>query len=170
MATKKKTTKKAVTVDFTGVDKGTKRRIPAGDYAFKVDKCYEDVSQSGNNMVVFECVISEGKHKGFRAWVQCAITPKALWKLRQMLEALGVEVPQGKFKLVPKKYVGLEFGATVEDDTYEGKTRSKIADVFQLDELDSSTKTEDEDDDEDDDEDEDDEEIDDEDEDEDDDD
>jgi hypothetical protein len=123
-------------IDFSGVQSGGRKKIPEGDYRFKVDKAYWDESEAGNDMVVFESVVAEGAQKGWRGWTYCAVTPKALWKLRQMLEALGVEVPEGKKLAVnPKKYIGLEHGGTVESEEYDGKKRSKITDIFHVDQL-----------------------------------
>ena len=146
MIKKKKTTKSstkskgtgsadAKSVDFSGVQSGGRRKIPEGDYHFVVDKAYWDESEAGNDMVVFESVIKEGPQKGWRGYTHCAITPKALWKLRQMLEALGIEVPDGKLAINPKKYIGKEHGGSVEQEEYDGKKRSKITDIYPVDQL-----------------------------------
>src|SRR5690606_22385190 len=92
----------------------------------------------------------------------------ALWNLASTLEALGWEVPEGELNLAPlSQFKGLRMGVATETDTYQGKKRSEIADVFPEDELyelddeedeDDEEEEEDEDDDEDDEEDEEDEE------------
>lgn len=122
-------------VNFSGVQSGGRKKIPEGDYLFKVDKATWEESQAGNDMVVFESVVKTGPQAGWRGYIHCAVTPKALWKLRQMLEALGVPIVDGEMSINPKKYVGLEHGGSVETEEWEGKKRSKITDIFPVDQL-----------------------------------
>ena len=134
---KGKKSEKATVLDFSGVSAGGRKKIPEGDYPLKVDKCYEDEGDKGP-MAVFELVVTDGKHKGTRGWLYCSFSKKSLWKLRSTLEALGVDVPESRMKLRWHKFVGLECGGTFEDDKYEGKTRSKLTDLFPLADLEDS--------------------------------
>ena len=143
--------------DFKDVESGGGggARVPEGDYRVRITECKVDTAKSsGNTMLVWEYEIREGKFKGKKlSRDYTAITPQALWKLKGLLEALGISVPQGKVDLTPviRKVRGKEFGVTVTDEEYEanGKTRvtSKVSDYLDLDTLDS-TGDEDEDEDE----------------------
>lgn len=146
MARKKRTGAKAKTkkVDFSGVQSSGRRKIPSGDYRFKITEITEHEGDAGDYWrVVSE--ITEGKYKGFKDYSNYSFSTKALWKLKQLLEALGIDVPESRMLVKPGDLLGLEYGASTEDEEYNGKVRSKIADVFSLDELEDSGEDSDED-------------------------
>ena len=147
-------------VDFSGVQAGGRRRIPSGDYPFKIVEISEDEGDAGTYWTVVSEVMT-GKHKGFKDYNNYSFSSKALWKLRQLLEACGIDVPESSMNLNPRDVIGLTSGGSVEDDTYKGKTRSKVMDVFSIDELEESDDDDEDEDDDDEDEEDDDEEIDD---------
>lgn len=131
---------KAQTFDFSDVEKRGKARIPEGDYPFKVTDCEEGEGDKGPYYKVI-AKISSGKHKGFSAWIY--LSHSTLWKMAQFLEACGVEVPKGELTLSTKDFLGLEFAGTVEDEEYEGKTRSKVQDFFSIEDLDDKKSSDD---------------------------
>lgn len=128
---------KPVAVDFTGVESGGGRvRIPEDDYKVRVvDATLGTAKSSGNSMIIWNFEIIEGKFKGKKLRDRAVLTPESLWKLKQILEAMGLTVPSKKVALDLTKYVGKELGATVVDDEYEGKISSKIADYVSVDVL-----------------------------------
>jgi hypothetical protein len=143
----------ALVVNFKGVESGGGggARVPEDDYRVKVTGVKAGESKSsGNPMLTWEFTISKGKYKGKKLKDYTTLTKDSLWKLMGLLEALGVEVPQGKLDLakILKKLLGKEFGITVIDEEYEkdGKTKmsSKISDYLTLEDLE---KAQDEDDD-----------------------
>jgi len=73
------------------------------------------------------------------------LSDKALWRVRQTLEALGVQVPSKKVKVDPRKMVGKEAAITLEDEEYEGKVRSRVVDCFLKSEYEELQDTDDED-------------------------
>jgi hypothetical protein len=78
-----------------------------------------------------------------------------LWRLRNLLEALGFEIPSSKVSIPFEKLPGKKVAVEVIDDEYEGKTRSKAADYFKAKDYESLASEDDEEEDEDEDEDED---------------
>lgn len=150
---------KPLAVDFSKVESGGGRiRIPEGDYRVKVAAVKQQESKAGNQMLVWDFEFVEGKAKGKKIRDRTVLTAEALWKLKQLLEAMGIAVPSKKVALNFAKYLGKELGITVVDDEYEGKVSSKVADYISLDILDNvddDEEDEDEDEVEDDDEDED---------------
>ena len=151
------------TFDFSDVETGKRRKIPVGDYKFNIEEVEDGEGEKGPYWTVIS-TISGGPYDGFKDWSRYSHSQKALWKLAQLLTACGMKVSKKKMQIDRNQLIGLEFGASVEDDTYEGKTRSKIADVFPIDELEEDEEDSEEDSEEDDEEDEEDEEVDDEDE------
>lgn len=142
---RKKAVKKKRTsvIDFS---KTTSRRakIPNDDYLFKISDAWEGISGTGNPTAYFEAKIPKGNYKGFQGYYNCSLKPKALWKLRQFLEALGMEDLGKKLNIDWTEVIGKYFGATVEEDTYQGKVRSKIIDVFPSSELEEDEEETDE--------------------------
>jgi len=132
-------------VDFSGVESGGRKRIPPGEYGpFSIVEITEEEGDAGP----YWRVVSElkgGKCKGFKDYNNYSFSPKALWKLRQLLEACGLDVPESKMTLKAKSLLGLEFGGAVEDDTYKGKTRSKVVETFSVEDLEEELETDDED-------------------------
>ncbi len=150
-------------IDFTDIDDSGgsgKVRVPEGDYKVKVKAVKFATSQAGNAMFVWTMVGTEGKLKGKELTEYTPLTKKALWKLRDLLEAAGAKVPT-KAKVKPllqhcqKNVVGAEIGVTLEDDEYvndKGKTfiSSKISDYISMDDFDSDADDVEDEDDEDD--------------------
>jgi hypothetical protein len=128
---------------------GGRVRVPEGDYRVKVIKIKEDESKSGNEMLVVDYKGLDGKLKGKKLRDYMTLTPKSAWKIREMIAACGVKVPDSMFDLPYKKLVGKELAVTVEDDEYENKISSKIRDYIDLETYAEAEEDEDEEDDED---------------------
>jgi hypothetical protein len=125
----KRTSKtRSVEVDFTGVEVsgGGGFHIPEGEYGMKVDSVNKGVSSNDNDQLEWIFKGTEGKAKGKTFYFYTPLIEQALWKLRQTLEALGVEVPDSAMDIDLDELEGLECTGEVIDDEYKGKTRSKL--------------------------------------------
>lgn len=130
---------KGLAVDFSGVESGGGRtRIPEGDYKVTVDTVKQAESKAGNAMLVWDFKISEGKFAGKKLRDRTTLTPESLWKLKQVLEAMGISVPSKQVALKLSNYIGKDLGVTVVDDEYEGRISSKVADYVSVDVIDGS--------------------------------
>lgn len=76
------------------------------------------------DMLVFAIVAGPGRYPYY-----CKIVPNQLWKLRELIEAAGTKVPNKVVQIDPAKYVGAKINVELEDDTYNGKLRSRVARV-----------------------------------------
>jgi hypothetical protein len=135
-------------VDFTGVESGggARVRVPEGDYKVKVASVKQVTAKSGNEMLEWDFEFLEGKAKGKKVRDRTVLTPEALWKLKQLLEAMGKKVPQAKARLDLASYLGLELGITVVDEEYNNKIHSSVSDYLSAGLLDDADEDEDEDD------------------------
>lgn len=135
-------------VDFGAIEDngGGRVRVPEGNYRVKFKSVTYGTSQAGNPMFTWVLVGTEGKLKGKELKEYTALTTKALWKLRDMMEATTGKAPGGKVntrKLLDhckKHMVGKEVGVTLEDDEYvddKGKSHisSKVSDYLSLEDL-----------------------------------
>lgn len=136
-----KTNKKGkLRVDFTDVE--TRVLIPEGDYHVKVAEVTLEESSNGNDYLnwVFAIMDEDSKINGQKLFYTTSLLPQALWNLRNLLETLGVETPNGPLDLELDEYKDLEAMTTVEHETYEGKKRAKptsfepLTDVAEADE------------------------------------
>lgn len=147
-------------VDFDDIEEGggARVRVPAGDYRAKIKAVSFATSQGGNPMFIWIIVGTDGKFKGKELKEYTALTKKALWKLRDLMEAAGVPTPkkQASVKALldycKKHVVGKELGVTLGDDEFtndKGKTfvSSKIQDYINAEDLDSGDDAEEDDDD-----------------------
>lgn len=89
------------------------------------------------DMLVFAIVAGPGRYPYY-----CKIVPNQLWKLRELIEAAGTKVPNKVVQIDPAKYVGARINVELEDDSYQGKLRSRVARVATFSELAPKSKAE----------------------------
>ncbi len=146
----KRSKKTAITVDFKGVEAGKGRPVPDGDYLCEVDEVTLETSQeSGQDYLRWVFKIVDGKCKGSRIWDNTSLQTQALWKLRQLLEALGVDVPEGPLELETEEYIGLPATLTVQNEKYQGKDYPRVVAYAPADSLEEEEEEETEEDEED---------------------
>lgn len=137
-----------LTVDFSNVEDrregGRAAHVPEGDYLLRVKgvelKSKKDDESSKYLNWRFEIEKPEQFKGRGSIYTVTSLKPENLWSLRNLLDDMGITVP--------KKAVGLPLadiaksgrlmGATLEDDEYNGKVKSKIAATFKKDQYDDS--------------------------------
>jgi hypothetical protein len=130
-------TKKAV--DFTNVKEVGNfqpRRMPAGDYRGRITKVDDHVKGEGKDrkeMWVFTIVPVSRPRNTYPMY--CGFGENEAWKIRNLLIAAGFAVPKKRMGIDPNKLVGKEIGMSLDDDEYEGKSKSVIVATFPVDEL-----------------------------------
>lgn len=120
MARKKK-------LDFTNVESFAK--AAEGRHRVKIVEINEQTSQGGDDMLVFVFEVIKGESKGARVYENCVLTDKALWKLQQILQAIGIKC-DGKVALDLDKLIGKICEIDVFHEEYEGRTRARIGEFF----------------------------------------
>jgi hypothetical protein len=151
MATKGKKKGNAIRVDFKGVEtKGKFKPLSEGRHILTIQTVEMKTStNSGHDYLAF--MLEETSSKG-RVYHNCSLQPQALFNLKGLLVAAGVEVPDSAFDIDLEDLVGLELEAEIEHETYEGDVRARIAqfiDPTDEDEDDEDADDEDDEDDED---------------------
>lgn len=121
-------------VDLTDVQESS-FTIPDGNYKVKCMNVEQNVSKGGNPMFVWDFEISEGDHAGFKSKVFTAITPAAMWKVAETVQALGVGQTGSVVKFKRSDVINKECGAIFEQTEYDGKMRSQISRLITLQEL-----------------------------------
>lgn len=120
-------------LDFTDVkDQGqfNRRRKPSGEYRARAVAVDDHESKEGNDNYVFTIQVDGDKRASYPYY--CGLQTKQLWKLRNLLIAVGLKPPTGKTKIDPARIIGRPFGIILDDDEYEGRLNSQIGDIFPI--------------------------------------
>lgn len=122
-----------ISIDFSDVKApsfSTVHQAP-GVYNAEIAGVEMTKTKSDNtDMLVFAIVAGPGRYPYY-----CKIVPNQLWKLRELIEAAGTKVPNKVVQIDPAKYVGARINVELEDDSYNGKLRSRVARVAPFSEL-----------------------------------
>lgn len=130
---------KKIRLDFSKTEERSgwnSRQIPEGLHKMKIDAVQETEAQDGTAMLVYALVPTDAKYKTRRFPYYCKLQQNQLWKLRDLLVAAGQSVPKKALQIDPGKVVGQVIAAEVEDDMYNGQTRSQVQGTYSLDILD----------------------------------
>lgn len=120
---------KKVKVDFTGVE--SFQRPSEGEHVCKIVNAELKQSQGGNDMIVVTFEVTKGQDKGARVFENYPLAENALWKLKGMLQAIGMKC-DGKVQLDLDKLIGKVCIVSVIDDEYNGQIRSRVQECRKL--------------------------------------
>lgn len=107
--------------------------IPEGEYIVTVDEVSVEESQQGNQYLKWVFKVIDGPQKNSKIYHNTSLLPQSLFNLKNLLIALGVPVPDKAFQLNLDECEGCNCGVTITHETYDGKKRSRVTDVFPLD-------------------------------------
>jgi hypothetical protein len=97
-------------LDFTGVESFS--LIPLGVHTVKVKDAEFTKAQTGSSQLAIDFEDANGATR--KMW--CSLVPQALWKAKQVLEALGLTGLDGRVRLNTKTLIGRTCQITVEND------------------------------------------------------
>lgn len=126
----------AKVIDFGNVkERGAfnTKHVEDGDYSAKVTKVDFTKAKDGEEMWVFHVVLDDHPRATYPYY--CKLVENQLWKLKNIFEAAGIKVGQRKVKVDPNRLIGKAIGVAMEDDEYEGRLKSVIAEVFPANEV-----------------------------------
>ena len=116
-------------VDLSGAGEGGGDRflVQEGKHPCKVTDLVRETSKSGNPMFVWDFTVTAGPDAGkdLRLWT--VLTPAALWKLKQVAEALDLPVDNGKTDF--SKAVGRRCVVVNEHGDYNGRKVNRVQEV-----------------------------------------
>lgn len=129
----------SISVDFTGVE--SSGRMEEGRHLLTVDGTPEvrTSENSGTDYINWKL-----KGKGGVVYHTTSLQPQALWNLRNVLEAMGLEVPEGALDLDLDEMDGMTLGGEIIHEVYQGKRKAVLADIFPVSELDGEEGAEEE--------------------------
>ena len=119
-----------VTVDFTGVESGG-RSVPDGEYLMEATSIEEKESSEGNPYLAWKWkVIDDGPFKGVTVYDNTSLKSTALWRLKGLLECLGIDVANGKQGINFGELKGKTCRVKIANETYQGKEKPRISEFL----------------------------------------
>jgi len=128
-------------LDVEGLDEvGSKFQVPKGFHEALILQAIKETSKAGKPMVTFTMALTgnmvdtkgslstvdDGDHGGkeFKMW--CSLVPAALFKVKELAEALDLPMEEGRLKVKLSSLVQLRCVLDMEDREYEGRTSSSV--------------------------------------------
>jgi len=107
--------------------------ISEGRHPARIDAVEERESQStpGNMYWNITFTVTEGPHTGRQAWAVCMLDAKSLWKLRQLADAVGIDLG-GRSDIDTEELLQQECGIVITHEEYEGRLRHRVSQFFPL--------------------------------------
>lgn len=118
-----------IKMDFTGVEAYS--RCSEGIHRAKIAEIQEKTSQGGDDMLQIKMEVAAGADKGCTVFDNCVLTDKALWKLKQLLTAIGVKC-DGKVAVDLDNLIGKMCEIEVSHEEYNGSVRARITNYSKI--------------------------------------
>jgi len=117
-------------VDLTDVENNF--LIPDSLYLVKCIDLEQGVSSSGNPQYIWSFTILDGEFSGreFKLWT--ALTPAAMWKVAEVVVALGIGETGKAVRFRKSDVIGKTCVASIEQSEYKNQLRSSIQRVMTL--------------------------------------
>jgi hypothetical protein len=114
--------------------KGVEARVtlPEDDYRVKVAEITQEEGQNADYLK-WKWEVVSGKFKGKFIYDNTSLAPQALWRLANLLTAMGQDVPDDDLELDFEELKGTEVMAVVHHEDYEGRPQAKVADYYPVD-------------------------------------
>lgn len=113
-------------VDFTGVE--TFNKPAEGSHKARISKVEETTSSGGNEMFKVTFEVTAGPSKGCRVIENYPLIDTALWKLKSLLQAIGMKA-DGRVQIDLDKMEGKVLEIEVHYEEYNGQDRAKISET-----------------------------------------
>jgi hypothetical protein len=113
----------SINLDFSAVNT---EPLAVGVYALNIDACEETVSSTGKPMIK---VRFKEPNTGIAIFENYVIQDNTLWKLKELLDALGYDTSAG-LDVEPLELVGQMVNASVVQREYEGSIQNSVKKVL----------------------------------------
>lgn len=117
-------------IDLTGVDSGF--TIPDGEYIVECIDVEQGVSRADNPQYIWTFVVKEGEQAGYEIMTFTALTPAAMWKVAETVEALGIGATGQVIRFKKSDVIGKTCRALIEKQVYNNQERSQISRLMPL--------------------------------------
>jgi len=128
LSEKVKVVEMPITIDWSQSEGSDYSPVEPGEYEAVITgvKMSDKAGPSGYHYIEIEFQGQEPKRK---YWSNYSLSPKALWRLRQVLVALGIEVEDGPMELEPEEIIGKDCLLEITIESYNGKETNRVGEV-----------------------------------------
>ena len=121
--------------DVFEIDMGTanvdNRQDPTpGDYEAKLVNLEKAHSKAGNPMWVWHFKLDGGAFSGYQYRYYTAVTPAAMWKVAQVVAALGLSADGQTARFSKSDAIGKPALLRLEEETWDGQKRLNISEIL----------------------------------------
>jgi len=142
-----------VSINFAEVESSSFEPLPEGNYEVVVDRVEIRESKSSEHYYLnWELEVQDGEFENQRLWMITSLSPKAMFRLKDVFVALGVitgdeedfelewdeqvEVTPKEGPLLTNPEVdGLACIAVVQNEMYNGKEQNRVNEILSVDEV-----------------------------------
>lgn len=137
-----------VNVDFSDVQDF--EAFEPGEYPVIIEQVeyVEPASEDKYPYLNVQLEISEGEFEGRKLWTILSFSPKALWRMKQVFENLGLPIDEVEFEVdedtnmvIDPELAGMPAIAVVTVEKYENKDRNRVDNLISADTPKAGTKT-----------------------------
>lgn len=119
--------------------------VPKGDYECVIsDATWREATEEGkSDYINLEATVTEaGEYKDRKFWSVLSFSPKALWRMKETLENLGIIEPDDEIefdydedtmKVTEPELIGIPCLVTVSTRLYEGREQNQVDNITSLD-------------------------------------
>lgn len=118
-----------IKVNFTDVSDGFVNVSKPGNYPVKLVKVEPKKGQTGKPYLNWEAEIISGEFKSAKLWYTTSLQPQALFNLRNLLVAAGLDVPKKTVSIDLDSVIGRIVEFKVIMDEYKGEMKPKVKSV-----------------------------------------
>lgn len=132
-------------IDFSDVE-STFEPLPEGEYEILVERVeVRESNSSDNDYLNWELTVQDEEYEGRKLWMITSFSPKALFRLKEVLVNLGVIdeddeldfdwdddvdiTPKEGPQVTEPELVGVAGVAVVSNEVYEGRERNRVAEL-----------------------------------------
>lgn len=141
---KSKKSKNVVTINWEEEEGGKFLKNP-GEYQVKATLAEQDEDDEGKSFIKWTFQVVTGRDKGATISTRTYITPKALWKLRELLDCMGIGIKEGSVQDLDLDEA-IDEGKTFVIEVEEGNERQdgngyymQVSDFMSLEDYESAT-------------------------------
>lgn len=113
-------------LDFSSVP--SREPLEEGVYRLQISAAEEKTSSTGNPMLTLTYDVLEVEG-GRKLWDNYVLIDKALWKLKELFDALGIDTSE-IVEMDVTELIGMEVTAKVVQETYNGDVVNRIKKIM----------------------------------------
>lgn len=106
--------------------------IPDGEYTLRCIDVEQGVSRADNPQYIWTFVVVNGEYAGKEFKVFTALTPAAMWKVAETVEALGIGSVGQAVRFRRQDVIGRQCTGVIEKQTYNNQERSQITRLVKI--------------------------------------